>query len=120
MTDVSALERTLHDLSSEAAQQDDEQLWGQVELASQALANALRSKDGPGVFITHCAFDCTQPYFLSVDNHVLLGQTSLPQSIKLLLTTAMKDAPIPAGAKASATLELIRVAANFCIDNSEL
>ncbi|KAF5357793.1 hypothetical protein D9756_001613 [Leucocoprinus leucothites] len=101
MTDVSTLERTIHDLSSKTAQQDDEHLWRQVQATSEALANALRSREGP------------------VDNHTLLGQTALPQSIKLLLTTALRDTPIPTDVKATAVLEIIRVAANFCIDDNE-
>ena len=54
----------------------------------------------------------------TVDNHTVLGQTSLPRSINLLLASALRDAPIPTD-KAAATLELIRVSANFCIDNSQ-
>jgi len=54
-----------------------------------------------------------------VDNHTILGQTSLPRSISLLLALALRDAPIPTDSKATATLELIRVSANFCIDNSQ-
>ncbi|KAJ3573972.1 hypothetical protein NP233_g2090 [Leucocoprinus birnbaumii] len=101
MTDVSALEQTLRALGAQSAQQDDEQLWRQVQSTSEALANALRSQDGP------------------VDNRTLLGRTTLPQTIKLLLTTAMKVTPIPTDVKATAVLELIRVSANFCIDDNE-
>lgn len=70
----------------------------------------------------HSAPSYSHPHipFTVVDHHVLLGETPLPQSIKLLLTKALEDAPIPSGSKAAAVLELIRVAANFCIDNSEL
>ncbi|KXN82074.1 hypothetical protein AN958_03232 [Leucoagaricus sp. SymC.cos] len=100
MTDVSALERSLHDLSLKNTQQDDERFWSQVVSTSQALANALRFKEAAG-------------------SRTFLGQTSLPQSLKLLLTAALKDAPIPTGKKAKATLELIRVFANFCIDDTE-
>ncbi|KAF9451074.1 hypothetical protein P691DRAFT_808915 [Macrolepiota fuliginosa MF-IS2] len=101
MTDIPALEQHLHDLCSQVAEHDNEMLWGQIESTSQALGNALRTKDGP------------------VDNHALLGQTPLPQSVKLLLTTALHDTPLPSGLKATAVLELIRIAANFCIDNNE-
>jgi hypothetical protein len=120
MAAVSALERSLHDLSSSAVQRDDDQLWADVESTSRILANALRSKDGPGECQRYgCLLNLTFPQPLVVDNHVLLGHSSLPQTIKLLLTAALKDAPIPTDTKAAAVLEVIRVAANFCIDNSE-
>lgn len=58
-------------------------------------------------------------YLSIADNHTVLGQTSLPRSIRLLLTMASRDAPVPTGTRAAAALELIRVSANFCIDNSK-
>lgn len=63
MTDVPSLERHLSDLSSQTAQQgtDDsvDLLWNQVESTAQALADALRSREGPGKHpqYTHIAHD---------------------------------------------------------------
>lgn len=57
MTDVPSLERRLSDLSSQTARQgtDDSAglLWNQVESTAQALADALRSRDGPGKHPSH-------------------------------------------------------------------
>lgn len=117
MTDVSTLARTLHDLSSKAAQQSDEQLWGHVQSTSEVLANSLRSRDGSGWYLPAVVY--FEISLRIVDNHAVLGQTSLPRSINLLLASALRDAPIPTNNKAAATLELIRVSANFCIDNSQ-
>ena len=50
-----------------------------------------------------------------VDNHSILGQTELPQSLTSLLSLALNGAHIPDIDHASVILEILRVGANFCM-----
>ncbi|RPD66031.1 hypothetical protein L226DRAFT_530170 [Lentinus tigrinus ALCF2SS1-7] len=71
------------------------QQWPQVELTAQSLANDLRSKD--------------------VEQQTALGQTLLTQTLTSLLKGALNDT---ANSK-PAINELLRVAANLCMDHDE-
>ncbi|KAG8842501.1 hypothetical protein FRB91_004137 [Serendipita sp. 411] len=71
--------------------------WPQVEEAAQGLANSLRSKD-------------------SADHRTALGQSALPKSIVTLLGTAYGH-EIPTTPPKLATFEMLRVAANLCMDH---
>ncbi|KAG8866522.1 hypothetical protein FRC20_008266 [Serendipita sp. 405] len=71
--------------------------WPQVEEAAQGLANCLRSKD-------------------SADHRTALGQSALPKSIVTLLGAAYGH-EIPTTPPKLATFEMLRVAANLCMDH---
>ncbi|TFK80925.1 hypothetical protein K466DRAFT_591571 [Polyporus arcularius HHB13444] len=71
------------------------QQWPQVELTAQSLANDLRSKD--------------------VEQQTALGQTLLPQTLTSLLKSALNDS----ANSQPAINELLRVAANLCMDHDE-
>lgn len=54
-----------------------------------------------------------------VDNHSILGQTELPQSLTSLLSLALNGAHIPDINHASVVLEILRVGANFCMNHGQ-
>lgn len=54
-----------------------------------------------------------------MDNHSILGQTDLPQSITSLLSLALNGAHIPDINHTSVVLEILRVGANFCMDHGQ-
>lgn len=56
---------------------------------------------------------------LLVDNHSILGQTELPQSLTSLLSLALNGAHTPDINHASAVLEILRVGANFCMNHGQ-
>jgi hypothetical protein len=59
------------------------------------------------------------PDVLLVDNHSILGQTELPQSLTSLLSLALNGAHIPDVSRTSVVLEILRVGANFCMDHGQ-
>lgn len=59
------------------------------------------------------------PDTLLVDNHSILGQTELPQSLTSLLSLALNEAHIPDISHTSVVLEVLRVGANFCMDHGQ-
>ncbi|KAH9946201.1 uncharacterized protein BXZ73DRAFT_86375 [Epithele typhae] len=71
--------------------------WPQIESTAQSLANELRTKD--------------------VEQQTALGQTLLPQTLNSLLKGLLVDRSA-LGCKA-AVFELLRVAANLCMDHDE-
>ncbi|KAJ7273663.1 hypothetical protein B0H12DRAFT_1090485 [Mycena haematopus] len=64
-SDLTPLGLRLSELSLETSNSDSPAFWRDVETTAQALANGLRSRDGP------------------VDNHTALGQTPLPHALLL-------------------------------------
>ena len=54
-----------------------------------------------------------------VDNHTILGQTELPQSLTSLLSLALNGEHIPDINHASVVLEILRVGANFCMNHGQ-
>ncbi|KAI8998730.1 hypothetical protein BD414DRAFT_475906 [Trametes punicea] len=73
--------------------------WSKIELTAQSLANDLRSKN--------------------VEQQTALGQTLLPQTLTSLLKGAISDAKPIASACKPAIFELLRVAANLCMDHDD-
>ncbi|KAJ6502596.1 hypothetical protein C8R45DRAFT_977130 [Mycena sanguinolenta] len=100
-SDLTPLGLRLCELSLEISNSDSSETWKNVETTAQAIANGLRSRDGP------------------VDNHTALGQTSLPQALATLLAAALHGASIPALPHIPAVFELLRVSANLCMDHDE-
>lgn len=52
-----------------------------------------------------------------VDYHSILGESLLPQSLSALLGFSLHGSPTPKAKYANATHELLRAAANFCMDH---
>jgi len=100
-TDLTTMERRLSALLEELRHSESEKSWLEVESVSQALANGLRSRDGP------------------IDNHTILGKTALPQSLTSLFTLALHGSGYPDDKYTSVVFELLRVAANICMDHDE-
>ncbi|KAF8344201.1 uncharacterized protein EI90DRAFT_3028678 [Cantharellus anzutake] len=77
--------------------------WFSAESIARNLANALRSKD-------------------SIDNHGIIGGTSVPFSMTTLLKYSQTSAdkttePVISRTSASAVFEILRVSANLCMDH---
>ncbi|KAJ7097972.1 hypothetical protein B0H15DRAFT_823645 [Mycena belliarum] len=98
--DLSPLGRRLSELSAQVPS-DSPELWKDVESTAQSLANGLRARDGP------------------IDNHTALGQTSLPQDLTTLFTSALHGSAIPDLSYLPVVFELLRVSANLCMDHDE-
>jgi hypothetical protein len=94
--------------------------WQDIELTAQNLANCLRVKDAAGQFEHSIVFLLSNLSYLSEDNHTVLGNTSLPQTLTSLLKEALNGATVPDDAHASAVFEIFRVAANLCNDHGEI
>jgi hypothetical protein len=54
-----------------------------------------------------------------VDNQTALGKTLLPQTITSLFKAALAGSPIPDDARTGVVSEILRVAANLCMDHGE-
>ncbi|KAF5365667.1 hypothetical protein D9758_003317 [Tetrapyrgos nigripes] len=83
---------------NEANSDDD---WKQVEITSRILGDGLRVRDG------------------TVDNHTLLGKSSLLQNLLSLYQLALHGSATPSAKYAAPISEILRVAANLCIDHDE-
>ncbi|KAJ7709953.1 hypothetical protein B0H17DRAFT_1324761 [Mycena rosella] len=99
--DLAPLGLRLSEISLQIPASDSPAIWKDIETTAQALANGLRVRDGP------------------VDNHTLLGQTSLPQTLTTLFASALHGSTIPALPYIPAVFELLRVSANLCMDHDE-
>ncbi|KAF9464652.1 hypothetical protein BDZ94DRAFT_1255595 [Collybia nuda] len=99
--DLIPLEQRLSQLTIGLRNCDSEQSWKEIENISHTLANGLRVRDG------------------LVDNHSMLGKTTLLRNLTALLNLAMHGSPTPPDASTSAVFELLRVAANICMDHDE-
>ncbi|CDO70798.1 hypothetical protein BN946_scf184798.g114 [Trametes cinnabarina] len=73
--------------------------WSDIELTAQSLANDLRSKN--------------------VDQQTALGQTLLPQTLTSLLKGAISHSQNDDVTCKPAIFELLRVAANLCMDHDD-
>ncbi|KAF5381116.1 hypothetical protein D9615_003916 [Tricholomella constricta] len=100
-TDLAALAQRLSALLEEIHTSDSDESWNEVETVSQTLANALRSRDGPD------------------DNHSILGRTALPITLTSLFTLSLHGSGVPDDKYTSVVFELLRVAANICMDHDE-
>lgn len=58
-------------------------------------------------------------YFTIVDNHTALGRTLLPQTLTTLLKNALSGSSTPSEARTAAVFELLRIAANLCMDHGK-
>ncbi|KAF9264723.1 hypothetical protein L218DRAFT_972334 [Marasmius fiardii PR-910] len=76
-------------------------LWQDVSRIARAIADLLRVRDGP------------------VDNHTVLGKTALPQTLKSLYSLALGNSATPEISLTAPLLEILRVAANLCMDHDE-
>lgn len=54
-----------------------------------------------------------------VDYQTGLGRTSLPETLNSLLKEALSGASVPKPESAPATLEILRIGANLCMDHGE-
>lgn len=54
-----------------------------------------------------------------MDNHSVLGRTTLPQSLTSLFTLALHGSAILSNSFTSVVFEILRVAANFCMDHGK-
>jgi hypothetical protein len=123
LMDCTSLEHQLLELVGQIRSTDSDQSWHDVEASAQLLANGLRVRGGPGedsdspTYITPTLrFDTSS----TVDNHTALGKTSLPQTLTSLLKLALHGSVIPDVAYSPAVFEVLRVAANLCMDHGKL
>lgn len=100
-SNLSVAASSLSSLASSLKSNDSLDLWHSVQLAARAIADALRVKD---------------PIH---DNHTPLGKSSLPTVLTNLLALALHGAPTPVLPYTAAVNELLRVAANLCMDHNE-
>lgn len=54
-----------------------------------------------------------------MDNHTKLGKSALPQTLTDLLTIALHGSAIPSDEYITAVFEVLRIAANLCLDHGE-
>ncbi|EAU88580.1 hypothetical protein CC1G_04286 [Coprinopsis cinerea okayama7 len=99
VTDLSPLQLRLQDIAASLKQNDSPESWRQVEQVANAIANGLRVKDE------------------QVDNHTNLGKSALPQCLTDLITLALHGSPVPADEYTTAVFEILRIAANLCLDH---
>jgi hypothetical protein len=118
-TDCSSLEERLLELVRQIRDTDTSESWHDVETSAQLLANSLRVRDGPG----EETYSLPTPFgifdALPVDNHTALGKTALPQTLTSLLKLALHGSVIPDINYTSAIFEVLRVAANLCMDHGK-
>ncbi|KAG7092418.1 hypothetical protein E1B28_008774 [Marasmius oreades] len=104
-TDPLSLHKRLSDaqerLIGAATDEDKSTLWQDVTREARAIADILRVRDGP------------------VDNHTVLGKTTLPQTLKTLYSLALGTSVTPEISFTAPLLEILRVAANLCMDHDE-
>ena len=80
---------------------DSQDTWSNIQATSRAIADSLRVKDPVN------------------DIHTLIGKTSLPPVLANLFSLALHNLPIPDDTYAAPLNELLRVAANLCMDHSK-
>ena len=99
-SDVAVAAGALSSLAHSLRSNDSLDLWRNLQLAARTIADALRVKDP------------------ARDNHSPLGRSSLPTTLTTLLSLALHGASVPDFAYTAAVNELLRVAANLCMDHS--
>ncbi|KAJ8078732.1 hypothetical protein PM082_013015 [Marasmius tenuissimus] len=95
------LSETENKLRGSVSEEEGAKLWQDVTTTSQAIADILRVRDGP------------------VDNHSILGKTALPRTLQSLYSIALGNSATPEISSTSPILEILRVAANLCMDHDE-
>ncbi|TEB35889.1 hypothetical protein FA13DRAFT_1752625 [Coprinellus micaceus] len=99
IADVTVLERHLSSLLASIRTNDSPEAWNEVASVARDIANNLRvRREG-------------------VDNHDILGKSSLPQTLGSLITLALHGAPYPADEYTAPIFEVLRVSANLCLDH---
>ncbi|KAF8636632.1 hypothetical protein AX17_003441 [Amanita inopinata Kibby_2008] len=99
--DLSVAADTLSSLALSLKQNDSSALWHNVQTTALSLADALRVKDP------------------ARDNHTPLGRSSLPTTLTTLFSLALHSSPVPDITYAAPINELLRIAANLCMDHDE-
>jgi hypothetical protein len=91
--------------------------WSHVESIAQVLANTLRDQGHgmPSLPTTHPDLCVSN----SEDVRTALGGKHLPQSLTTILKSAAQSSRIPAAAQLPAIHEILRVAANLCMDHGK-
>lgn len=100
-THLESLEQQLSLLAVHLREEDSRSSWQEVENVAHTLADGLRVRDGP------------------VDLHTLLGRTNLPHSLFTLFELSLHGSHIPDDRFASPLFEILRVAANLCMDHDD-
>ncbi|KAJ3966937.1 hypothetical protein EV361DRAFT_933110 [Lentinula raphanica] len=93
------LEQKLSELLTGLNDIESDDAWQQVTSTAKVLADGLRNKDD------------------TIDNHSILGSTSLIQDLVSLFTLALHGSNIPDSSYTSPILEILRVSANLCMDH---
>lgn len=94
--------------------------WTDIAATAQSLANDLRVKNGAFVRATTSILGLTDDVWdmqLLVEQQTTLGKTLLPQTLTSLLKSATDGSHIPGPAQKAAIFELLRAAANLCMDH---
>lgn len=115
---LQSLQQRLSTLLAHIRESGSEKSWLEVESVSRALADALRVRDGPSKTTSMCPRSIHLNTH-SVDNHTILGKTLLPQDLTSLFTLSLHDSTTPEEKYTSVVFELLRVAANFCMDHGK-
>ncbi|PFH54395.1 hypothetical protein AMATHDRAFT_186396 [Amanita thiersii Skay4041] len=99
--DLSSATHTLSSLPHSLKSDDSNSLWHDLQINARFIADALRVKDPVQ------------------DHHTRLGSSSLPTSLTSLLQLALHNSPVPDLAYTASVNELLRVAANLCMDHND-
>lgn len=97
---VLALEHELGALLVSIKDNESPESWKSVESVAKSIADALRSR-GEG----------------EDSAHTVLGKSKLPQSLASLITLALHGSPCPSDEYTAPIYEMLRVAANLCLDH---
>ncbi|KAM6500561.1 hypothetical protein JOM56_003575 [Amanita muscaria] len=100
-SDPLAAATTLSSLAYTLKSDDSQDLWQNLQTSARTIADILRVRDPVN------------------DTHTLLGRTALPTTLTTLLSLALHDSSVPDTAYSAAVNELLRVAANLCMDHNE-
>ena len=115
--DLIQLERQLHELSVSIRETDAQGSWLGVETACRELANNLRVRNGPGISLIYASLGLSNSSFSVADNHTILGNTELPQTLTSLLASALQGSHFPVENRTTPVLEVLRAGANLCMDH---
>ncbi|TFK29897.1 hypothetical protein FA15DRAFT_663190 [Coprinopsis marcescibilis] len=97
--DLTPLQARLDDLLATLKATDSDESWKEAEETANNIANGLRVRDN------------------EVENHTTLGKSTLPQTLTTLLTLSLRGSSIPPEANTGPVFQILRVAANLCLDH---
>lgn len=115
--DLLPLESNLTHLAATIRDAESKLAWQDVETISQTLANNLRARDGLGELQPLRSLSILIQQ--TVDHHTNLGKTQLPGTLTSLLSLALHGSHTPTESYINVTFELLRVAANLCMDHGD-